>query len=405
MRMTFDSCDNSEHVRVLAHAVSPTGPARRWWRGAALPLSLIALLLQVWLTALPARAAQDSRRLRTENVFLIMSDGLRWQEVFSGAEEALMNSTNGGVKNAALLRTNFWGATPELRRKALLPFFWEEIARQGQIYGNRTKGSVALIRNPHKFSYPGYSEILTGFVDPQINSNEKKPNPNSTVFEWLGQQPRFRHRVAAFATWDVFPYIFNQERSGIPIWPPWEDKFAHKAVATPPLLLQLMQDTTPVFEGVALDSFVFHNALMHVRAQHPRLIFIGFGETDEWAHAGRYDLYLNAAHHFDRFLRTLWNTVQRIPTYRNKTTFLIGTDHGRGTGPVQWKDHGAAIQGADEIWLAALGPDTAALGERFHTGPIYQTQVAATLAALLGQDYTRAVPQAGKPIEEILRRR
>ncbi len=61
------------------------------------------------------------------------------------------------------------------------------------------------VTNPHWFSYPGYSEILTGFVEPSITSNDKVPNPNVTVLEWLHRQPAFKEKVAAFGSWDVFP--------------------------------------------------------------------------------------------------------------------------------------------------------------------------------------------------------
>lgn len=37
--------------------------------------------------------------------------------------------------------------------------------------------------------------------------------------------------------------------------------------------------------------------------------------------------------------------------------------------------------------------------------PVTQSQVAATVAALLGEDYARAVPKAGKPIEAVLGRK
>src|SRR5688572_27461355 len=83
--------------------------------------------------------------LKTENVFLITTDGLRWQEVFTGAEELLLNKTNGGVKDVETLRKNFWRDTPEQRRRMLLPFVWSEIGAKGQIYGNRPKGSDAHI--------------------------------------------------------------------------------------------------------------------------------------------------------------------------------------------------------------------------------------------------------------------
>jgi type II secretory pathway predicted ATPase ExeA len=43
-----------------------------------------------------------------------------------------------------------------------------------------------------------------------------------------------------------------------------------------------------------------------------------------------------------------------------------------------------------------------ALGERAHIPPVTQSQIAATLAALLGEDYNADEPKAGKPIREAL---
>ena len=52
----------------------------------------------LWAAASLVTAAPPPlrREHQTENVFLIISDGFRWQEVFGGAEEALMSKTNGG---------------------------------------------------------------------------------------------------------------------------------------------------------------------------------------------------------------------------------------------------------------------------------------------------------------------
>ena len=58
--------------------------------------------------------------------------------------------------------------------------------------------------------------------------------------------------------------------------------------------------------------------------------------------------------------------------------------------------------GAENIWLAVLGPDTPRLGERAVALPVGQNQIAATLAALLGEDYHRAVPRSGRPIADVL---
>ena len=46
-----------------------------------------------------ARAGEPAAGRATGNVILLMTDGLRWQEVFGGAEESLMTEEPGGVKN------------------------------------------------------------------------------------------------------------------------------------------------------------------------------------------------------------------------------------------------------------------------------------------------------------------
>jgi hypothetical protein len=359
------------------------------------------IVSSIALFAFACLSRAEAAPLKTENVFLIICDGLRWQEVFTGAEELLVSQKIGGVRETNTLRQEFWRETPEARREALLPFFWTEIAQHGQIFGNQNKGSTVKVTNGRNVSYPGYSEILTGFGDPRIHGNEKMLNPNSTVFEWLNGRPGFRDRVAVLGTWDVFPYIFNVERSHLPIWPAWEAKFARYEITPPQYLADLRRDTTPSREDLILDSFLFHATLDYLKHQQPRVAFIGFCETDEWSHFGRYDLYLTAAHHVDDFVRRLWETVQSMPQYRGKTTFIITADHGRGTGSTNWKSHGENITGSEGDWIAVFGPDTPPLGERTQTPPVTQSQIAATIAALLGEDYHAAVPQSGSPIADV----
>ena len=81
------------------------------------------------------------------------------------------------------------------------------------------------------------------------------------------------------------------------------------------------------------------------------------------------------------------------------------TDHGRGNAPVEWRSHGAKIDGSDKIWIAVIGPDTASLGERTNTEPLSQGQVAATVAALLGLDFRAFAPKAAPPIEGVVGRK
>jgi len=114
---------------------------------------------------------------------------------------------------------------------------------------------------------------------------------------------------------------------------------------------------------------------------------------------------LHSAHQFDQFVAELWEHLQALPAYRDTTTFIITTDHGRGSGLTEWKEHGVEQKGSENIWIAVLGPDTAPLGERSHTGEVHQAQIAATVAAFLGKDFPKAVPSAAPAIGEVLRGR
>ena len=361
--------------------------------------TIIALLALagIQLVALAAPAH------KTENVFLITVDGLRWQEVFTGME-AQLATRDYKVWDTNRLRAQFWRETPEERRRALMPFFWDTIARQGQLYGNVNKGSVAVLNNKKNFTYPGFNEIFTGSPDDRINKNEKRKNPNVSVLEWLHRKPAFSGRVVGFANWDVHPYILNTERSGILVWSGYDSGFQAAPGSRLQLVQQLHRDTMQLWDGMTFDSFYFHAANEYIKAnteRQPRLVWLALSETDEWAHEGDYARYLQAAYNTDKYIQKLWETVQWLPAYKDKTTFIITCDHGRGDGP-EWRNHGADVAGAEKVWQAYLGPDTRPLGERTNTAQVTHSQIAATLAALLGEDYHAAVPKSGPPIQDLL---
>jgi hypothetical protein len=336
---------------------------------------------------------------KTENVFLIMTDGLRWQEVFGGADSVLISDAT-FTPDPKETQSQFWAGTASERREKLMPFFWQTIARQGQLYGNRAHGSQVNVSNPHWFSYPGYSETLTGFVDSRINSNDKVLNPNTTVLEFLNQQPGFGGKLAAFATWDAFDYILNETRSGIPVNSGYQPATGNLS-AREELINELQTQVPSPWGTTRLDWMTYHLAKEYVKREHPRVLFLSFDETDDYAHAGKYDTYLKQTRMVDGFIGQLWDLVQSMPEYKDKTTFVITTDHGRGQQPAAlWKDHGAKVAGADQIWLAVIGPDTPPVGEVKTRGQYYQSQVAATVAALLGLNYTNVQPVA-EPIREI----
>ena len=339
------------------------------------------------------------------NVVLIMLDGVRWQEVFTGADSLLLFSEHGGIDDTVTARRQFWRATAEERRRVLMPFLWDSVATRGQILGDAAHGSVVRVTNGFDFSYPGYNETLTGRGDPRINTNDYPPNPNVTVFEWLNRRPGLERRAAAFGTWDAFPRIFNRERAGMHLWAGWEEPFPGTSDSAERLLNELSRTTTRIWDDLSYDAFMQVVVRDYILREKPRVLFVGYGETDVWAHDGKYDKLLRSAQQDDAFIAQLWDMMQVMPEYRGKTTFIITTDHGRGDGPDGWRSHGRDIPGSDKTWIGVIGPASAARGARMNTRLVTQGQIAATIAAILGEDFNAATPAAALPLTDLLQGR
>ncbi len=340
-----------------------------------------------------------SAQEKIENILIVTTDGLRWQEVFGGMDSALANQNiyNEGKKD--YIYDQYWAETPEARRKKLMPFFWSTIATKGNIYGNRYAGNYVNNANPYWFSYPGYSEIFTGYPDTAINSNGFPPNPHVTILEYLNRMPKYAGKVAAFGAWEAFDRILNEKRAGFQVVSAF-DSVAGKLTAQQKLLNAMKRDSyRPFGNSECLDVFTHYDAREYFLTHKPRVLYVSYGETDEWAHEGHYRSYLDAARQVDKWIEELWNLIQADPAYRNKTALFFTTDHGRGDlDKSQWKSHGQSIPDASEIWFAVMAPGITGKGELKTSMQLYQKQFAQTMASLLGFRYAPVHP-VGKAID------
>lgn len=327
------------------------------------------------------------------NIFIITLDGFRWQEIFTGADPALINNEK-YTPDAATMKMLYWADNAEGRRKKLLPFFWNVIAAKGQLYGNRHYDNKVNTSNLWSVSYPGYNEIFTGNADITISSNSKTANPNINVLEYLNSKEQFKGKVAAFTSWDVFPYIFNEERSGILLNSGYENIYEDEQGSGQGLINKVQDEAIYEKTDTRHDELTFLTAKEYIKNHHPKIIYLGLGETDEAAHHNRYDLYLEKAAEADRMIAKLWHWVQTTPGYKDNTTFIITTDHGRGSKTGKWSDHGIFIKGSSQAWLAVIGPGIEALGEVKEDQQIYQKQLAQTIAALVGEKFVSDEPVA-----------
>jgi hypothetical protein len=344
------------------------------------------------------------KSISTENIILVTYDGLRWQEVFSGAEKKLMEDDE-FVTDSKSLKRAYWSHDPEERREKLMPFMWKTIASKGQIYGNRKYHNKVNTTNMFWFSYPGYNEILTGIKnDKTIFSNLKRDNPNVTILEYLNSLPDYHDKVAAFGSWDEFPYILNKKRSGLFVNAGCEP-VQHENLSSQEIFLNSLQAKTPMpWTAVRLDTFTHLFAMEYLKSYSPKVLFISYGETDDIAHDGKYDGYLEAIHRTDKFISELWDYIQSSEKYRDKTTLIITTDHGRGhLFRSSWKKHGRVFPGSGQTWFAVMGPDTDPCGEVKVAEQLYQNQLASTMAAFLNVDYTRYLT-CGNIINQVMRK-
>jgi hypothetical protein len=352
-------------------------------------------LVIIGVLVLVAAAGTAAAPPVVSHVIVITMDGMRWQELFGGAERSLLGKDETAITESASYR-RFWKDSAEERRAALMPFFWTVVAKRGQIFGDPARGGRSRLTNGLWFSYPGYSEMLAGVADPRVDSNDKIPNPNVTVLEWLNGLPGYRGRVETFGAWDVLPYIVNAQRSGLPAgdgYPPVPDPKTDRERA----INDMADDLPPLWAGAPLDAPIMHAAIECLRTRRPRVLYVMLGETDEWAHERRYDLYLDAAFRADRFMRRVWEMVQGMPEYAGTTALVLATDHGRGAADADWTSHGRKVPAAEATWAAVMGPATPALGVRASVA-VTTSQVAATVAALLGEDFRAAVPAAAPPL-------
>ena len=284
-----------------------------------------------------------------------------------------------------------------------MPFFWNVLMKQhGSIAGNQTLGSAAHPTNNLLFSYPGYSEIMTGEArDDVITSNARIQNRFMSFLQFLKKKMDLnRNQVASFSSWETMNEIVSSRADEFTINAGFE-RYVNGDPDANRLSENQFETPTP-WDSVRHDYYTLGLALSHMKKYRPRVVHIGLGETDDWAHNRRYDRVLDALNRTDQYLKTLWEFLNEDISYKGKTSLIITVDHGRGVSKDDWHGHGKDIPGARDVWVAFITPDSMLRGEWKNTKPVYLNQIAATLCRLLGFDYSEQNRNAGKAIRQIL---
>jgi len=358
-------------------------------------------VILIALFVLAAEARFSAQPGPGDRVILITLDGARVQEMFGGLDVDILRATikpDQKAQDQPVYR-RFWAETPEARRLKLMPFFWGTLmAGHGSIAGNPRASSSVTLTNKHRFSYPGYSEILLGEAhDDSIKSNDPTRNPYVTVLEELKTRLGLTAaQVGVFASWNVFSAIVEHTRGALTVNAGYQD-FNHPDAPVRELSALQLETPTP-WDSVRHDVYTFRFAMAHLKSARPRVMYLALGETDDWAHDGRYDRVLETYARTDRFLEELWRWLESDTEYRNRTHILITTDHGRGRTPGDWRDHGANVEGAQNVWMAFVSPRMPQRGEWRQHPLLHTSQAAATLASWMGVDWHALRPAAGRAV-------
>lgn len=368
-------------------------------RGAA---ALLLLAVSAWLPAAAREQPQDAAAADgPRNVVLVTLDGVRVQEMFGGLDQAVASAnlaSGQAPPDGAAAFARYRAADARTRRERLMPFFWGTLMREhGWIAGNAALGSRVEVGNRMRFSNPGYAELLTGRArDDTVDSNDLIQSPHPTVLEFVRAQLRLpKAKVAAFGSWDRLAKIPEHVPGSITV----NAGFMPFADDDPGIRrLDAVQAQARTWREERFDAFTAAFALRYLQRERPRLLYVGLGDTDEWAHAGRYADTLDGLALADAFLRELWTWLQSQPDYRDRTMLIVTTDHGRGRGVDDWTAHGPQVEGAQDIWLAMAGPGQTARGELRDAPTLRQAQVAATIAEAFGLDLRRQEPAAAPPV-------
>ncbi len=277
----------------------------------SVPLAAAALAA---LLALPGAAAAKDHR-----VVLFIVDGVRQKELLGLARDDF------GKKVSS---SHLW------------PHFRRYIRPRGTFYRNFE------ISNKIGISLPAYAEIFSARPQPDVKTNTPRSGKwcsKPTLPELVRQHGKLKQEdVVVLASWKPICSILS---SGQP---------SHAEYAPTARCGRQPGDLRrSPYAASRSDHDTLLDALATLKKQKPKFLVVVLGEVDEEGHLHHtarkkrkppYGIYYyhEAMRRSDHALRLIWNHLQKDRFYRNRTTVLFTTDHGRCSdkNPRQWANHG-----------------------------------------------------------------
>ena len=325
--------------------------ARPQWSGGLARLALLVPFVLPSCLAAPAMPARGSppeialpRGEEDRAIVLITVDGARWQEVFNGVDRA--QAAQAELAQAEVVDAE--ELTPNLHRLA---------RERGLMLGAPGMGSAVVASGPNYVSMPGYSEIFTGRAPTRCQDNACPQATEPTIFDEVRAVSDRPKDVAVVASWEGIGRVAVAHPNEVVVSTGRHGGSNREALGVDDASRALLADAEraapdPGVADFRPDKYTEKLALAYLAAEKPRMLFVGLGETDEYAHRGNYQGYLGALREADAFVGEVASTLDTMGERGRRTTVIVTADHGRAKN---FRDHGDWAPESARVWMVALG--------------------------------------------------
>jgi hypothetical protein len=324
------------------------------------------------------------------HIVLLTLDGVRVREVFRGSDVTLVRAQRVPV---ALHRS----------ARELMPHLHELMERTGTVLGNPWSESHMFASGPNFLSLPGYAEVLSGRRVTACRDNGCVRSEAPTLLDDCAAIAESINDCAAVTSWPSIGRVVALDPARVAVSTGRHGggtRFAFQQNPTTELLLAAgARDTGhPGHGDFRPDARTARLAVRYFEAYEPRFLFVGLGESDEYAHRNDYANYLRSLRAADEFIGELSRKLATLAARGARTALFVTTDHGRADTFVS---HGRRYPESSRVWMVAAGSGIAARGIQRGSGRHYLADIAPTIRHLLSLPSDEH-PHAGRALAELL---
>ncbi len=340
----------------------------------AFGLSILGLLAGFGWLMRPA-SSSGTGTYETENVVLVLIDGLR-------ASEAFGFPVGGGTH-------------------PYIPHMYHDLMPEGTLLSNmRNRGYTKTVS--------AMSNIMTGrwHAEPNRGIDTDPRGFRDVRSRWPTLIEHYRRDVGATESQVLFfPSKHNERGIDTSFHPRYGADYAPETHFFDPREIPFRDENNEFIDDENTDDLAFAK-LQELTSfspakdaeDYPSLMVLALGITDNSGHFGLFDLHGDVIRNMDEIVGDLWNYIQTHPHYADKTTLVVTTDHGRHL--VEYGDfvnHTGGCLGCREVFALVLGPDTPA--DQVVPRRTEQVDIAPTIAELLDFEMPWAI---GRPVFEAI---